>query len=230
MPVPEAPEPLRPLLRHYGDEGGCHQHDHAQVLFGWRGRLELDVEGRAALVDPHCGLVVPPGVRHAYRADGTAQVLVLDCPPGPATERFRRFHLQAGWAEAAAGRQMLWSMLGEAPRVLQRRSLDLDALAARIDADPARDWTVLDLAAACHLSPQRLRARFAESLGLSPLAWVRQRRLRAASERLERGWTLEAAALSVGYGSASALSAALRREQGTGARALRRAGRALRTT
>lgn len=230
MPAPEAPEALRPLLRHYGDEGGCHQHDHAQVLFGWRGRLELDVQGRAALVDAHSGLVVPPGVRHAYRADGMAQVLVLDCPGGAATERIRRFHLPAGWAGAAADRQVLWSLLGEAPRVLQRRPLDLDALAARIDADPARDWPVAELAAACHLSPQRLRARFAESLGLSPQAWVRQRRLQAAGERLERGWTLEAAALAVGYGSASALSAALRRERGTGARALRRAGRAMRAT
>lgn len=226
----EQPSSLAPLLRRYDSEGGCHAHEHAQVLFGWRGRLLLDVEGRSLRVDAGSGLVVPPGTRHAYRADGQAQVLVLDTPVDAATERLRRFALPTGWAHGAAGIDTLRQLLGRAPRLLQRRAIDLDELARRIDAHPAHPWTLAELARACHLSPQRLRARFAAEQGLSPMAFVRQRRLQAAGVLLQRGWALEATALAVGYGSASALSAALRREQGLGARALRRADRALRSS
>lgn len=217
------------LVRHYGTEGGRHAHDHAQVLFGLAGTLELEVRGRPAWVDAACGLVVPAGELHAYRARGAAQVLVLDCPPGPATARLRRFALPPGWQTQADDLHGLLEALVDAPALGQRRRIDLDALADRIDADLARHWTAADLAAAACLSPQRLRARFAQALGCSPLDFVRQRRLNQATRLLRQGLALEAVALAVGYGSASALSAALRRERGTGARALRRT-RALRAS
>jgi quercetin dioxygenase-like cupin family protein len=69
------------LVRHYGDEAGCHAHEHAQVLCGLDGTLQLEVNGHAAFVDAACGLVVPPGALHAYRAERPARVLVLDCAP-----------------------------------------------------------------------------------------------------------------------------------------------------
>jgi AraC-like DNA-binding protein len=211
------------LVRHYGSEGGRHAHEHAQVLFGLQGTLELEVEGRAAWVDASCGLVVPAGASHAYRADGAACVLVLDCAPDRSTDRLRRFALAPGWQRRlpAVDAGALLQTLADAPTLAQRRRIDVDALLRRIDADPARDWTVADLAAACHLSPQRLRARFAEALGQAPLAVVRARRLDQAARLLRQGLALEAVALQVGYAGASALSAALRRERGTGARDLR---------
>lgn len=218
------------LVRHYGAESACHAHDHAQVLFGLQGTLQMEVQGRAAYVDASCGLVVPPGVEHAYRAPGEARVLVLDLEAGPATDRLRRFALPAGWPAAGVDRATLLAVLGQAPTLAARRRVDLQALAARVDADLAHPWTLADLAAACHLSPQRLRARFAEAPGLSPLAFVRARRLDAAERLLRRGLSLDAVALQVGYGSASALSAAMRRERATGARALRAARRASRAS
>jgi AraC-like DNA-binding protein len=218
------------LVRHYGAEGGRHAHEHAQVLLGLEGTLQMEVEGRAAWVDAACGLVVPAGATHAYRAERAARVLVLDCAPGPATERLRRFALppdwQARWLHRAAAPHALADTLLErvagAPTLAARRRIDLAALAERIDADLARRWTVADLAAACCLSPQRLRARFAEALGLAPLEFVRARRLDRAAQLLRQGLALDAVALQVGYGGASALSAALRRERDTGARELRR--------
>ncbi len=202
------------LVRHYDAEGGRHAHDHAQVLFGLEGTLEMDVEGHATWVDATCGLVIPAGRSHAYRARSQARVLVVDCDPSALTDRFRRFVLPAGWPrKMLSERPDLATLMGtaaSAPAVRARRRLDLDALAARIDADLARRWTVDDLAALCCLSPQRLRARLAQALGCSPQAFVRARRLDA-----------EAAALAVGYGGAPALSAALRRDRDTGARALR---------
>jgi len=207
------------LVRCYGVDPGCHAHDHSQVLFGVDGSLELEVEGHAAFVDAASGLVVPAGSIHTYQAVRGARVLVLDCAEGPGTDRFRRFALPAGWR--ALGRDALLEGLGAARTLQPRRRIDLAALAECIDAAPARPWTVAELADACHLSSQRFRARFAELTGLSPMAFVRMRRLAQAERLLRHGWSLEAVALQVGYASASALSFALRRDRDTGARALR---------
>jgi AraC-like DNA-binding protein len=210
------------LVRHYGSEGGRHAHEHAQILFGLDGTLQLEVEGRPAWVDATCGLVVPAGAMHAYRAERATRVLVLDCTPGPATDRLRRFALPPGWHAGPLDPETLLDALVGAPTLATRRRIDLDALAALVDADLAHPWTVAELAAACCLSPQRLRARFAEALGLAPLEFVRTRRLDRAVRLLRQGHALEAVALQVGYAGASALSAALRRERDTGARDLRR--------
>lgn len=218
--LPLAPDPT--LVRRYDCEGGRHVHDHAQVLFGIHGTLEVEVEGRGAWVDDTCGLIVPAGDTHTYCARRTAQVLVMDGLFGPATERMRRFALPPGWLGSRLDGDALLSALACAPTLGPRRPLDLAALAERLDADLSRRWTVQDLAATCCLSPQRLRARFTEALGVSPAAFVRARRLDRAEVLLRRGFALDAVASQVGYGQASALSAALRRERDTGARELRR--------
>jgi AraC-like DNA-binding protein len=216
------PPPLDPaLVRHYSAEGGRHVHDHAQVLFGLDGTLQMEVEGCSAWVDATCGLVIPAGATHAYCAEKTARVLVLDCAPGPATGRLRSFALTQGWRAFSHDPETLLAALAQAPTLATRRRIDLEALAAHIDADLARRWTAADIAALCFLSPQRLRARFAEALGLAPLDFVRARRLDRAARLLRQGHALDAVALQVGYGGASALSAALRRERDTGARNLR---------
>lgn len=209
-------------VRRYDREGGKHVHEHAQVLFGIDGTLHVEVEGHCAWVDATSGLVVPPGASHTYCAERTARVLVLDDLTGPATERVRRFALPQGWAKGALGIDALLETLLGASTIRTRRRLDLEALGEHIDADLGQSWSVADLAAICCLSPQRLRARFAQATGQSPLAFVRVRRLNRAEELLRRGFTLESVALEVGYSSASALSAALRRERDSGARELRK--------
>lgn len=197
-------------------------HGHAQVLYGLDGSLEVEVEGRGAWVDASCGLVLPAGTAHSYSAARTAHVLVLDDLSGPATERLRCFALPPGWRRAGVDGDALLATLLGASTLRPRRRIDLDALAERINADLTSAWTVADLAGACCLSQQRLRARFEQALGLSPQAFVRSLRLDRAEQLLRRGFALDAVALQVGYGRASALSAALRRERGTGARELRR--------
>jgi len=209
-------------VRRYDREGGKHAHDHAQVLFGINGTLHVEVEGQGAWVDATSGLVVPPGASHTYCADRTARVLVLDDLTGPATDRFRRFALPPGWQKSALGTDTLVEILLDASTTRARRQLDLEALCDRIDADLARAWSVADLAALCRLSPQRLRARFTQALGQSPQAFVRARRLNRAEELLRRGFPLENVALQVGYGTASALSTALRRDRDSEARSLRK--------
>jgi AraC-like DNA-binding protein len=190
---------------------------------GMRGSLQLEVDGHPAFVDPSCGLVIPAGARHGYRADSPAQVLVVDCDPVRGTDRLRRFALPSAWQaepDAWTADALLAKIIG-APTQQTRRRIDLAHLAMRVDAELHRGWTVAELARLCRFSPQRFRARFAEITGMTPLAWVRQRQLDTAERLLRAGLPLETAALQVGYASASALCFALRRDRNIGARKLR---------
>lgn len=200
-----------------------HSHAHAQVLLGIQGNLQLEVDGQPAFVDASCGLVVPAGSRHAYLADSPAKVLVVDCDAMSGTERLRRFALPSAWRakSGAFNADVLLSVLIGTQTLQTRRRVDLANLARAVDAELHRGWTVAELASLCRFSPQRFRARFAELTGLSPMAWVRQRRLDEAERLLRAGVPLETAALQVGYASASALCFALRRERGIGARSVR---------
>lgn len=209
--------------RRYAGDYDAHAHDHLQLLFGLSGRLELELDGRPAQVEPGMALVVPPGTAHGYRASRAALALVIDAPPQRGLSRVRRLAVDG---RRLLGRNDLWAVLAElgaAPRVLARRALDADALAEAVDARLHEAWPTARLAALACLSVPRLHVRWLEATGLTPQAWLRRRRLDQAQRLLAAGLTLEAAALQVGYAGASALAYALRRERGIGARGLRAA-------
>jgi len=212
-------------LRRYAGEYAAHEHGYAQVLIGLAGSLELELNGHSAYVDASCGLIVPAGVSHGYLAAAPAQVLVIDSPAAQGLERIRRFAPPAAWKAASGGidPQAALQALGDARTLLPRRRIDLAALDARVAAALHQPWGTAQLAALCHMSPQRFHARFVELTGLTPSAYVRRRRLDTAHTLLRAGLRLEAVALQVGYASASALAFALRRDRGAGARAIRRA-------
>lgn len=217
MAAPPLTQPVASRRRYAGDYE-AHAHDHAQVLFGLTGRLELDLAGRAALVEPGVALVVPAGTAHGYRADRAALALVVDAPPLPGLSRVRRLAIDGRRIDGNAGLPALLADLAGAPRALARRPLDPAAVAAVVDARLHEAWPVARLAALVCLSVPRLHARWLDTTGLTPQAWLRQRRLDRAQALLAAGCGLEAAALKVGYASASALAFALRRERGTGSR------------
>ncbi|SFD70482.1 AraC family transcriptional regulator [Paracidovorax konjaci] len=243
--------PLSCTLRRYSGEHAAHAHDHAQVLIGVQGRMELEVQGRAAFVDAACGIVIPAGAVHGYLALPGARFCVIDAAPQPGLDRLRRFAvpaearhglgLAAGALEAEGGALPglpgVWTLpigdgarvaaqfcalLGRAPRILARRALPLERLQQAVSAALHEPWPTARMAALCHMSPQRFHARWLELAGSTPQAWLRGLRLDAAAQRLARGQRLEDAALACGYATASALASALRRERGTGARGLRR--------
>jgi AraC-like DNA-binding protein len=209
---------IESTLRRYDGDYAAHEHGHAQVLLGLAGSLELEIGGRGAFVDASCGLIVPAGVRHGYLARHPASVLVIDAPARKGLDRMRRFRLTARGAGVDAPR--LLDELAGTQTLLPRRRLDLAAIEARVDAELHRGWTTAQLAALCHLSPQRFHARFVELTGVAPLAFVRQRRLDRAQRLIRSGLTLETAASQVGYASASSLAFALKRERGAGVRTL----------
>lgn len=210
--------------RRYRGDYEAHAHDHAQLLFGLSGSLELELSGRPARVEPGTAVVVPAGVAHGYGARHATLALVVDAPAGPGLDRVRSVAvdprlLQAHEHDPAT----LLAALDAAPRVLQRRALDLHALAQAVDATLHADWSTPRMAALCALSAPRFHARLRTQTGLTPQDWLRTRRLARAQALLSQGLTLDATAARVGYASASALAFALRREHGVGARALRAA-------
>jgi len=222
------PAPLEPQLsiRSYSGEQTVHSHDHAQVLFAWRGRMDIDVGARADFSDNSCGLIIPAGVTHAYAASPDLRMVVIDVPAQRGLDRTRRFAVTAGVRELAAGAKatLLLDAILEAPRVGVRRGIALDSLQSALAAAMHEPWTTARMAERCLLSPQRFHARWLELTGLSPQAWLRALRLDEAQRLLRRGLTLEATAARVGYAGASALAYAMRRDRTIDVRGLRSQG------
>ena len=209
-------------IRAYSGEQTVHSHDHAQVLFAWRGRMDIEVGASADFSDNSCGLIIPAGVTHAYAASPDLRMVVMDVPPQRGLDRARRFAVTAG-VRALVGHapadRLLEAILGT-PRVGVRRGIALDSLQAALAGALHEPWTTARMAERCVLSPQRFHARLLELTGQSPQAWLRTLRLDEAERLLRRGLTLEATAARVGYASASALAHALRRDRAVGVRTL----------
>ena len=79
-------------------------------------------------------------------------------------------------------------------------------------AEPARQWTVADLASEATLSRSAFARRFTEQLGVGPLAYLTEWRMALARERLrDSDERLAAIARSLGYTSEFAFAAAFKR-------------------
>lgn len=213
-------------VRHYDGEMHAHQHAHAQILYALQGRMELEVDGRAAFIDTASGLVIPAGAVHCYLAQPGSAIAVVDAPDQPQLSHMRRFAAPppalrtpecASHTMAAA--HLAW--LQQAPKLLQRRQLDIRSITCAVQTNLAGNWPTPRLAALAHMSAQRFHVRWQELTGTTPQQWLRSLRLDVATAALSRGEPLETTALRCGYRSASALAYALRRDRGTSARGLR---------
>lgn len=93
--------------------------------------------------------------------------------------------------------------------------------------DPAAGWSVATLARAAALSRTGFAERFAQQLGVTPMAYVTSWRMQIAREALlSRGLSVAEAAEISGYASESAFSRAFRKEIGAPPAAFRRYGHA----
>lgn len=80
--------------------------------------------------------------------------------------------------------------------------------------DPAREWTVDEMAACLNMSRAAFHRRFTLLCGLAPAQVLLQLRMQLARRYLEQGLALEQVAERIGYSSAAAFSAAFRRSVG----------------
>lgn len=84
-----------------------------------------------------------------------------------------------------------------------------------IHAQPGYKWTVKNLADKVTISPSRFAARFSETLGESPMAYVTKWRMYIASQMLdENQHSIDQIASNVGYDSMAAFSRAFKRHVG----------------
>ena len=91
----------------------------------------------------------------------------------------------------------------------------LNPALAALHADPARKWTVPDLARAAMVSRSQLDARFREVLGRSPIRYLTDWRLHVARELLSTtDMTIATVAHRVGYDAEEAFSRAFKRANG----------------
>lgn len=239
-------------LRHYRHEQIAHSHEHAQLVFGLTGCLDVEVAGRGCRVLSHSLAVVPPTAQHACDSPAGSQCLVLDVPSeGWLQERLGR-HADAGrrllerpgrlllnpaqgqlvnWLAtspindeviAQQGAALLLASLSSS-EPLASSSLPLAVIDAHIEGHCAHPLQVADLARLCGLSAARFHARFLAETGHTPMEHVRNRRLQLGRELLlGSNLAVGEIAARVGYASQSAFTAALARQLGSTPRQLRR--------
>ncbi|MCW3698920.1 AraC family transcriptional regulator [Burkholderia cenocepacia] len=81
---------------------------------------------------------------------------------------------------------------------------------------PCRDWSVSELAAECHISRSVFAERFQATIGVPPLRYATELRMRLASQWLSHDrLPIETVALRLGYASQAAFSRAFKRVIGT---------------
>jgi AraC-like DNA-binding protein len=86
---------------------------------------------------------------------------------------------------------------------------------ANIHATPGAEWTVSSIAGQVAMSPSRLAAKFVESMGISPMAYVAQCRMNLACQKLASSRiSVEQVANDVGYESAAAFNRAFKKHLG----------------
>ena len=85
----------------------------------------------------------------------------------------------------------------------------------KMHGNPARDWTLAELAASAAVSRSALSALFRELLGVSPIAYLARWRLLLAARMLrDEGLSVQSAADRVGYAAQAAFSRAFKRQFG----------------
>jgi AraC-like DNA-binding protein len=220
----------RLAVRDYGPSHGSHAHGHFQILVGLEGSLDLEIEGRGLRLGEGEGVVIAPDDRHDFESRAGARCLVLDspytawrCALGRPTKPIEVLPLARYLSSASALNGPQAQRLGPAllleawlPRLStpqrSRRNIDWQAL-----ADWAQSQTsvplVNELAAKVHLSAAQFSSRCNQELGQSPVQWLRLQRLAQARAWLNSGLGVAQTAQRIGYRSASALTAALRRER-----------------
>lgn len=217
-------------VRHYGGSPGSHAHEHFQILLGLEGVLELEIDGRGRRVGAGEGMVIAPGLRHDFESAQGARCLVLDSSdvgwtrldrtaPLPETLPLARYLASACASGLVRARQLGPALLLEAwaPPALPRRprrAIDWSTLQAWALQAADSHLSVADLAARTHLSPAQFTDRCQQELGQSPMAWLRGLRLDRARHLRAQGLPMAEVARRCGYRSPSALTAALRKDNG----------------
>ena len=203
-------------LRHYVEAPLAHSHDHAQLVFGLSGHLDLEVDGRGSQVRESSVMVLPYSAHHVCDSRDGSRCLVLDVPTehwvlqslGEHADASRRLldqptrlaldarqHQLVQWLAHSPvndplivqqGAVLLLASLNHQQEPLPGKRLPYAAFNAHIERHVAHPLQVADLARIADLSPARLHARFMAECGQTPMDYIRSRRLHMALDLLRR--------------------------------------------
>jgi AraC family transcriptional regulator, arabinose operon regulatory protein len=125
-----------------------------------------------------------PGMRYLPLEGTTVRDLAFEAL-GQAVDAFSMAHPQRGALAMNAIMRllMLVSPLVEAQGG-SKPDLQVASAIQAIHDDPARAWTVAELAKAAHMSESNLAHRFREETGMSPVRYAQERRMARAREML----------------------------------------------
>ena len=246
----QLPSPVMFRSAHVPAQGIYPQHQHAwgEFVYSFSGVMEVKVADHHYLAPPHYGIWLPPDLQHVGMNRQEAHHCSLyvtrqGCGVLPATPcaltvsplvrallEHLRLHPPAHVASGSDERllQVLLDQLAEAPRAgSYLPSSDdplLGAVLRMLQAQPADDRSLPELADAVHTTERTLMRRAQRDLGMSLAEWRQRLRVVKAMPLLQAGQTVETIALDLGYGSASAFISMFKRRVGTTPDEYRRGG------
>lgn len=163
-----------------------------------------------------CGDSTPPQAAHAWRLSPALLAGLEQAFSSPLQGQARRLLYQG-----IALQLLAHGLVGEsAPLPNDSTHRRLESVRRRLDEAPARDYRLDDLARQAAMSPSTLVRRFRAAYGLTPIDYLRRRRLGLARELLLTGHSVQQAAHLSGYGHASNFITAFRRAYGVSPGAL----------
>jgi AraC-like DNA-binding protein len=246
----DAPRPIAALARTYdgGMETTFHRHRRGQLLHAVSGLMRIETEDAAWLVPPARALWMPPGIAHkvTMRSRVEMRTLYIDAQATAGAPESPAFIEVGGllrelilalleepldYDESGRGGLLARLILAEFSRLQARRfelPMPRDERALRIarfllDA-PEAEHGLDGWAERAGASRRTLARLFRAETGLSFGEWRARLRAIEGLARLSDGTPVGRAAASVGYASASAFSAMVRRSLGAAPRRLSQTG------
>lgn len=220
--------PLLLDVRCYGEQNQVHTHDYHQLVLPVSGALELEIEGQYGQVNATHAAVITAGNRHVFSALQDNQFIVADVPVAwanmldtlppylelsPALRSYIDFvaiRIQQSPQSIRTDEQILMLLLELMTEQLQSApQIDKRVSLARLFLDEhiAEQVSLSQVAIAAHLSVRQLSDLFKLQLGLSPIQYLRQKRMAHAMWLLTHSnESIQWVAESVGYQSLSAFS------------------------
>lgn len=221
-----------------GEEIALHHHARDQLLYASRGIMRLRTEREAWIVPQDNAVYIPAGVSHSVSMHGAVDMRTLYIDNNSIAKRPRVLRVVAitnlfrelilalneepvdypAHSRGALIAQMIELEIEHAPAVSLSVPLPKDErlqrLCAALLANPADDRTLdgwSDMAGASTRTLSRLCKR---DLGMSFNHWRQRIRFHNALDALSRGTPISHVAYDHGYKSASAFSAAFRKQMG----------------
>ncbi|MGN6526210.1 MAG: AraC family transcriptional regulator [Burkholderiaceae bacterium] len=214
-----------------------HRHERAQLLYAIAGVMAVATADGSFVIPPQRAVWIPAGVEHEVSCRSPVSVRTLYIRPSEGlptrcrvievSELMRALILEVMRLPAEydeRGREglvveLLLKTIATLPVAPLHAPMPADPRVARICrellADPARDDSLDDWAAATHMSRRTLTRLFRQETGMSLAGWRQHVRLLEAVARLACGEAVSKIAFEVGYDSPSAFTAVFQRVFGT---------------